>query len=237
MIQLTNHQTELVFNVVKTHIGKCQQVQDELIDHWCCFIETAISQGSSFDAAFEEMKLHFDIHEAREIEQHFMASATAQPWSRNFQRAASIAAMLMLLVVAGVDAQKRPDISPLFDQHPITSAFGDRIHPITFEELHHNGIDIKVPINTPVRSTADGTVYQVADDPHGHGRYIIIRHNDGYETLYANLSDIKVSHRQAVLKGEIIGHTGNSGSSTAPHLHYEIRHNQKPVNPEILISK
>lgn len=237
MIHLTDQQTEQVLHYVKSAVGHSPRVLDELFDHWCCFIEGRMASGVSFDQAFDEMNDHFDTEEVRQIEQHFMTCHPDLPWLRTFRRVGSMAAMLILMVVAGVDAQRRPDISPLFDEHPITSRFGDRTHPITQEALHHNGIDIKVDINTPVRSTADGTVTKVYNDPKGHGLYIIISHNDGYETLYANLSSANVYAEQTVVKGEIIGLTGNSGISTAPHLHYEIRQNQNPVNPEIFISK
>lgn len=237
MIRLTDLQSEIVLNTLKSSIGQNAKVQDELFDHWCCFIEVTMSQGSSFEQAYQQMKCHFDIDEAKQIEQNYLAYHPRRPWLTTIQRVSSMAAMLLFLVVAGVDAQKRPDISPLYNSYSITSPFGERIHPISHEEVHHNGIDLKAPMSTPIRATADGTIKIVKDVPDGHGLHIIIQHSDGYETLYGNLSRASVTPGQTIVKGEIIGKSGNSGQSTAPHLHYEIRQNQKPVNPEVYISK
>ncbi|MEQ9302020.1 MAG: M23 family metallopeptidase [Cyclobacteriaceae bacterium] len=237
MIRLSNSETEKILEALSSSVGNSAKVKHELFDHWCCFVEAAMSNGSSFEQAFEQLKVHFDIEEVKAIEENYLAYHPGTPWMTTLQRVGSMAAMLIFLVVAGVDAQKRPDISPVFDQYPISSGFGDRIHPIAKEVQHHNGIDLRVPMNTPIRTTADGTVVKTETHPNGHGLHIIISHTGGYETLYANLSRASVSVGQTIVKGEIIGESGNSGLSTAPHLHYEIRHNKKPVNPEVYISK
>lgn len=236
MIRLSNQQSEQILKALKSAAGNSSKVKNELYDHWCCFVEVAMSNGSSFEQAFKELKVYFDIDEVKAIEENYLAYHP-RPWRTTLQRVGSMAAMLIFLVVAGVDAQKRPDISPVFDQYPISSGFGERIDPFAKEVKHHNGVDLKVPMNTPVRTTADGTIMKVQNHSSGHGLHIIISHNDGYETLYANLSIASVTEGQVVVKGEIVGNSGNSGRSTAPHLHYEIRHNQKPVNPEVYISK
>ncbi|MEQ8715619.1 MAG: M23 family metallopeptidase [Cyclobacteriaceae bacterium] len=237
MIRLSNTQSEQIQEAIKSSVGNSAKVQHELFDHWCCFVEAAMSNGTSFEQAFHELKLHFDLAEVKAIEENYLTYHPRTPWLSTLQRVGSMAAMLVFLVVAGVDAQKRPDISPVFDQYPISSGFGNRIDPFAEEVKHHNGIDLKVPKNTPVRATADGTVAKVSNHPKGHGLHIIISHNDGYETLYANLSLADVAEGQVIVKGEIIGKSGNSGLSTAPHLHYEIRHDQKPINPQVYISK
>jgi murein DD-endopeptidase MepM/ murein hydrolase activator NlpD len=237
MNQLTNQQEEQVLQVIESSLNHSAQVKNELFDHWCCFVEVAMSNGSTFEQAFRKLKDHFDIDEVKAIEENYLDYHPRKPWVTTIQRVGSMAAMLLFLVVAGVDAQKRPDISPLLDSYSITSPFGDRKHPISNKEIHHAGIDLRAPMSTPIRATADGTIKRIEDDPQGHGLHIIIQHREGYETLYGNLSLANVTIGQTIIKGEIIGKSGNSGTSTAPHLHYEIRHNQKPVNPEVYISK
>ncbi|GEM_PF-2150265 len=237
MTTLNNQQTEQVLGSLEAHIGGNRKLKNEMFDHWCTYVETHMNNGASFEQAYSKLKEEFGVNELKSIEKTYLAYHQSSLWVGTLQRAGSMAAMLLFLVVAGVDAQKRPDISPVFDQYIVSSAFGEQIHPITNKEIHHNGIDLRVPLNTPVRSTADGTVKTIKNSPKGHGLHIIIAHKDGYETLYANLSNVSVDAGQTVVKGEEIARSGNSGISSGPHLHYEIRLNQKPVNPKLYISK
>lgn len=113
----------------------------------------------------------------------------------------------------------------------ITSHFGaKRMHPKFKNSKIHTGIDIRAAIGTPIQATADGIV-GTASMEGNWGNLIIIAHADGYETLYAHLRGFNCKKNQKVKEGDIIGYTGNSGLSTAPHLHYEIRHNGKKLNP------
>ncbi|MEM8895155.1 MAG: M23 family metallopeptidase [Bacteroidota bacterium] len=196
-----------------------------------------MARGDSFECAFSKLKDEFKLEEVRSIEQNYLKYHPHPQWVGTLRRAGSIAAMLVFIVVAGVDAQKRPDISPVFEKYIISSSFGEHLHPVTHKEVHHHGIDLKVPMNTSIRATADGTVKAIRNSPKGHGLYIVISHNDGFETLYANLNNVLVETGQTVLKGEEIAMSGRSGMATAPHLHYEIRQYEKPVNPELYISK
>jgi len=96
--------------------------------------------------------------------------------------------------------------------------------------LTHPAVDIVAAVGTPIHVTADGVVKEVKEDPY-FGKVVIITHGKTYETLYAHLNDITVKTGQTVRKGEIIGHLGNTGKSTGPHLHYEIHSAGKPVDP------
>jgi murein DD-endopeptidase MepM/ murein hydrolase activator NlpD len=109
--------------------------------------------------------------------------------------------------------------------------FGMRLHPILHVLRMHDGIDISGIVNSGVIATANGIVKCVKKDTYGYGNYIIIDHGNGYETRYAHLNKINVIKNQYVSKGELIGLVGNTGLSTAPHLHYEVRYNGKPLNP------
>lgn len=95
---------------------------------------------------------------------------------------------------------------------------------------HHNGLDFGVPVGTPVRSTMDGRVVYAGWNDQGYGNLVIVE-NGPYRTYYAHLSSIPVSVGQQVAAGTIIGLSGNTGNSTGPHLHYEIRINHKAVDP------
>lgn len=112
-----------------------------------------------------------------------------------------------------------------------TQGFGMRLHPIYNQYRMHEGIDIITDSGTPVIAPGDGII-SFTGIRGGFGKSVEIDHGFGYVTLYAHLSEIKVSEGQRVKRGEIIAKTGNSGLSVGPHLHYEVRHNGIHVNPE-----
>ncbi|MEZ5071866.1 MAG: M23 family metallopeptidase [Bacteroidales bacterium] len=126
-----------------------------------------------------------------------------------------------------------PAIQPLDnpDLSLIASGFGNRMHPIYKIRRMHNGVDYSAPVGTPVRATADGVVREVIRSARGLGNQIEIDHGQGYVTLYACLDEIQVRRGDAVERGDAIGTVGDSGLSVAPHLHYEVRLNDVPVNP------
>jgi len=113
----------------------------------------------------------------------------------------------------------------------ISSYFGYRIDPIYKVKKFHEGIDFSAPKGTPVHVTGDGRVIQVRRSMRGYGNEIRVDHGFGYITLYAHLSAFKVKKGQRVKRGQVIGLVGNTGKSTAPHLHYEVRKNNHPINP------
>jgi len=113
---------------------------------------------------------------------------------------------------------------------PITSSFGERQDPFSGEGAFHSGIDISTHFGEAVRATADGVVL-TAGLASGYGREIMIDHGHGIQTLYGHLSGFAVSSGEEVRRGQIIGYVGTSGRSTGPHLHYEVRIRNTPVNP------
>ncbi len=113
--------------------------------------------------------------------------------------------------------------------------FGMEIHPIIKINKMHEGIDIITKIGTPVLAAADGKVGFIGNRG-GYGLTVEIIHSFGYKTVYRNLSASKVKNNQSVTRGEVIALTGNSGKlSTGPLLHYEVRHNDIPLNPSNFI--
>lgn len=112
----------------------------------------------------------------------------------------------------------------------LTASYGQRIDPFNGEGAIHAGVDISAGFGEPVRAAADGFV--VAVEPHaGYGRVVVVDHGFGITTWYAHLSRYRAYLGQAVGRGDIIGYVGDSGRSTGPHLHYEVRLHDAPVNP------
>jgi len=113
----------------------------------------------------------------------------------------------------------------------LVSGFGMRIHPIYKTLRMHTGVDFTAPTGTPIYAPGNGVVTTVERNRHGYGMMVIIDHGYGFETLYAHLSRFNVRVGQQVNRGEVIGFVGNTGVSTAPHLHYEVLRNGQTVNP------
>ena len=100
----------------------------------------------------------------------------------------------------------------------------------------HPGLDVAVPVGTPIRAAGGGTVVEVGDDAK-YGKFVRLEHRDGYETLYAHASQILVKHGDKIPSGRAIALSGNTGQSTAPHLHFEVRQGGAAVDPMLLITK
>jgi murein DD-endopeptidase MepM/ murein hydrolase activator NlpD len=121
-----------------------------------------------------------------------------------------------------------PSMWPI--EGPVTSSFGEREDPFNGEGAFHSGIDISAPFGTPVRATADGEVSDAAMGA-GYGREVVLNHGHDVMTVYGHLSAIAVLPGQHVARGEVVGYVGQTGRSTGPHLHYEVRVHNVPVNP------
>jgi murein DD-endopeptidase MepM/ murein hydrolase activator NlpD len=121
-----------------------------------------------------------------------------------------------------------PSLWPL--EGTVGSGFGVRQDPINGEGAFHTGIDIDAPYGSPVRAAADGDVTGATMGA-GYGRQIVLNHGHDVLTLYGHLSAIAVVPGQHVTRGEVIGYVGQSGRATGPHLHYEVRVHNVPVNP------
>ena len=127
-----------------------------------------------------------------------------------------------------------PSGSPLKGDLEVTSPFGERIHPLTGEKKFHHGIDLRLNIGDSVYCTAIGRV-SYAGIKSGYGNVVVIEHMYGFQTTYAHLNKLTVKEGEIVGKGKIIGEGGNTGYSTGPHLHYEVRYNGKPIQPKNFI--
>lgn len=126
-----------------------------------------------------------------------------------------------------------PAIQPVAnkDLKRMASGYGMRIHPIYKTFKMHTGMDFTAPVGTEIRATGNGTVARVEFNGRGYGNNVVINHGFGYSTLYGHMSKMVVRPGQHVNRGDLIGYVGNSGTSTGPHLHYEVHRGGNPVNP------
>lgn len=130
--------------------------------------------------------------------------------------------------VAGESPDPVPPAVPVAG--PVTSSFGWRHDPFTGEKAFHAGVDVAVPVGTPVPAVADGEV-EYAGAMGGYGNLVVVRHPGGQRSLYGHLDSLSVRAGDGVATGQLVGLSGNSGRSTGPHLHFETRLDGEPVDP------
>jgi murein DD-endopeptidase MepM/ murein hydrolase activator NlpD len=140
----------------------------------------------------------------------------------------SASGMRLFPAMAFADSNYTPSIWPIMGH--ITDGFGERLDPFSGEGAFHTGVDIAGDYGEPVHVSADGVVVS-ADTHSGYGRVVVVDHGFSITTLYAHLSAFAVVAGTHVRRGEVIGYAGISGRSTGPHVHYEVRVNNAPVNP------
>ncbi|EMD1178635.1 M23 family metallopeptidase [Vibrio harveyi] len=143
----------------------------------------------------------------------------------NINKIASIKSNLLKLV---------PNGTPV-DYKRISSKFGTRTNPISKKRHFHSGIDLTCQTGQDIKAPADGVVETVRSSKKGYGNFLTIRHAFGFMTSYAHLSRFNVRNGQFVSKGQVIANCGNSGNSTGPHLHYEVRFVGRALNPKTLM--
>jgi murein DD-endopeptidase MepM/ murein hydrolase activator NlpD len=126
-----------------------------------------------------------------------------------------------------------PAIQPLKNKHNVqlSSGFGMRLHPVHDTYRMHTGQDFTAPKGTPIHATGDGTIVFAGNDHNGYGKYVIIKHGYGYQTLYGHMSRIDVQKGDKVKRGDVIGGVGSTGTSTAMHVHYEVIKKGSKVDP------
>lgn len=117
----------------------------------------------------------------------------------------------------------------------ITSDFGKRQDPVSGDDSKHFGIDISAPLNSQITACGDGTVIKAEENSY-YGSFVMLDHGNGLTSLYGHLTSYSVAVGDSVKKGEIIGLSGDSGRTTGPHLHFEVRKENEPVNPADYIS-
>ncbi|MBT4882325.1 MAG: M23 family metallopeptidase [Flavobacteriales bacterium] len=126
-----------------------------------------------------------------------------------------------------------PAIQPVSNKNlsRMASGYGYRIHPIYKTRKMHSGMDFSAKTGTEIYATGDGKISKVRKSRRGYGNHVVIEHGYGYKTLYAHMSKYIVRKGQKVKRGEVIGYVGSTGTSVAPHLHYEVHKDGKKINP------
>ncbi|MDG7057541.1 MAG: M23 family metallopeptidase [Wolbachia endosymbiont of Penenirmus auritus] len=129
-------------------------------------------------------------------------------------------------------------INPLNGDYRISSKFGNRKHPIRGKVIFHKGVDYAAKFGTPIYAAAKGVIEYIGNNG-GYGKYIKIKHKNGYSTCYAHMSkfssDVKLGSK--VKQGQVIAYVGSTGIATGPHLHYEVLYNGKHVDPLTIAHK
>lgn len=120
--------------------------------------------------------------------------------------------------------------TPVAGRVAVSSPFGERADPLNQRPAMHTGIDFELPVGTPILAAGAGVVTEAGWDPQ-YGHNVTIRHHDGHSSRYAHASQLLVRQGQAVSRGQTIAHSGNSGRSTGPHLHFEVLRDGKYVDP------
>jgi murein DD-endopeptidase MepM/ murein hydrolase activator NlpD len=175
-------------------------------------------------AAFDDPDSPADSQDAfdRSVEQYTFLKRNAAAI------AISNAGLRLMPAMSFADSTYTPAIWPVLGH--ITDSFGERLDPFSGEGAFHTGVDVASDYGAPVHATADGVV-TIAENHSGYGRVVVIDHGFGITTWYAHLSAFSAVPGARVKRGEVVGYTGISGRSTGPHVHYEVRMNNAPVNP------
>lgn len=223
-------------------------LQDELIDHACCLIESELQDGQDFDTALQVVLVQFNPEQIKTIQDQTIYSIHKKP---KLMKLLSITAASFLFITflfnylqtdtvqQQIDETEKnitkllnepPSLHPLGNEYELSSGFGMRKNPFSKLMKHHTGVDFKAPTGTPILATSAGKVIQSRED-RGMGKNIMIQHDDIYQTKYCHLSKLLVNKGQVIEKGDTIGLVGSSGLSTAPHLHYEVIKNGERVDP------
>jgi murein DD-endopeptidase MepM/ murein hydrolase activator NlpD len=194
-------------DAAKAKLDELAATQAALADEVAATLASLNAQLDDVDATIAEFK---DELEGLEAEQARVEELIAQEASREGER-------------PGVLVRPVPG--------PITSGFGPRLHPILGYTRMHTGVDMTAGYGEPIKAAASGRVIYAAVRG-GYGNCIIIDHGGGMTTLYAHQSAFNVSYGDHVSAGDVIGYIGSSGLATGPHLHFEVRINGSPVDPQ-----
>ena len=183
-------------------------------------LKTDSTLDSAADNEVQNSEVSSSINQFYALKTSALSGATTTGISMGLTRNATMADWFR--------ANSAPNVWPV--EGPVTGSFGERTDPFNGEGAFHMGVDISAPIGQAVIAPADGVV-EYADLMNGYGRVIVLNHAHGITTRFGHLSGFAVNEGQQVHRGDVIGYVGSSGRSTGPHLHYEVRINNTPVNP------
>ena len=196
------------------------QSELELSRKYAALLQKIAQKRREYDALAEDLEI---LHEETQAGVKTDAKATEALLKRLTPK---MRRLILANIPAGYPSKSRR----------VTSKFGWRMHPIYHQERFHHGIDFGGKPGTPVHATADGIVAYAGYSKGGYGNVVIIRHNFGFMTLYGHMQDhLQVKTGDFVKRGTVIGYLGNSGLSTGPHLHYEIKYLRRFIDPNTFL--
>jgi murein DD-endopeptidase MepM/ murein hydrolase activator NlpD len=193
------------------------------------------SEPYNFDSEYKDQRanLHMELSSKSEEEMLNIFSSSTARLEQKMKELERSCAELEAISNRNSRLNHIPSIQPIAnrDLTLLTAAYGKIMHPFYRTLRSHQAIDYAVPEGTPVVATADGKVKEIKGKGSTSGTTISIDHGYGYSTSYSHLQSVKVKKGQKVKRGDTIALSGNSGLSLAPHLHYEVRHNDMRVDP------
>jgi hypothetical protein len=230
MIYLNDHQTNVVRMVIEERGLNYGALKEELVDHYCCLVESHMQDGFDFEESLKMCVAEFASTDLKNIEKVLINQSNKyNTMMKNFAFLTLILLIISSTLLLGQNPEM-PVLRPLDPNYKISSSFGEQIHPISKKLRHHDGIDFAAPLGTPIYAPANGTILKVLHDDK-YGKHLLIDHGNGFETIFAHLSDFSVKEGEKVAKGQLIGKVGNTGMSTGPHLHYEVIKDGRRINP------
>jgi len=224
-------QVKLELEDLSSTLAEIQEKDDNLyrlvlgVDPIVDEIRTAGIGGTNFERNAETPYSNLNINEYKKELNQLNAKLKVQ--SVSFEELTTLASENVNRL------QHRPSIFPIAPKDLIrfSSGFGYRTHPIFKIKKFHKGIDLTALLGSPIYSTAKGKVIVASNLHDGYGNKVVIDHGYGYKTVYAHLHKIQVKIGQEMDLGDLIGQVGNTGISVSPHLHYEVRLNDRVINP------
>ena len=232
-MELQAAEVEIVAQRLEEAGLKYLPLKEELLDHICCEMEALIAAGMPFGVALDRAFDTFREDEMKKIEKQTIQLIHQK---RLIMKKVSVLTLLLLLTVTTLIWANRqedpPWGSPIKGDFEISSNFGYRMHPLKKIKKLHTGIDIRAKLGTEVLATADGVVTKALVSAGGYGTYVVIQHDDHYQTLYSQLdSDLMVKVGDKVKTGTVIGLIGEPHFGTGPHLHYEVLKDGEKEDP------
>jgi murein DD-endopeptidase MepM/ murein hydrolase activator NlpD len=214
-----------------------KKVADELLDHYAASTELNMIHGLSFYDALDKAFDNLTKEETQHINKQYYQTNTFA-MLKKITPPAVLFSCIAFMIFSNIKSQDKPWQSPIkqSDLTRMASGFGYRTHPIYKTKKLHTGVDFIAPSGTPINAVYGGTVTKIERNEKGYGHHIEITHNDSTISRYAHMQDILVIENEQIEIGQQIGTVGSTGTSTAPHLHFEIIKNGKKVNPIKLIS-
>ncbi len=189
-------------------------------------LDTVETLGLKTEQALPETEAAAVSSDIRELEELRSLTGLLKESMGYFDDIASLLKAQQELIV------ELPTVWPLKDvRGRVTSSFGPTTHPFSREWYLHKGIDIAYKRGTKLVATANGKVIEKGYEPNGYGNYIVIKHKYGLYTKFAHMDKVYAKEGQNVLQGDVIGTLGNTGLSTGPHVHYEVRIGTQVVDP------